>query len=106
MPQMMPEGLPERTTWSRYDFTKWADGKAWKFVRGEDYESSTESFRYNVKRWAKSHGFDAEVRTLPAIDKQGRPVPATKSDPIGLGVCFTPAGRTGRRADPGSASAA
>jgi hypothetical protein len=98
MPQMMPEGLPDRTSWSRYDFSQWADGKAWKFVRGEDYESSTESFRYNVKRWAKSHGFDAAVRTLPATDEGGRPLPASKSEPIGLGVCFTPLGAgEGRR---------
>jgi hypothetical protein len=90
MPEMMPEGLPDRTSWSRYDFSKWADGKAWKFVRGEDYDSSTESFRYNVRRWAKAHGFEATVRALPATDANGRPLPASKSEPVGLGVCFTP----------------
>lgn len=97
MPQMMPEGLPDRTSWSRYDFSQWADGKAWKFVHGEDYESSTESFRYNVRRWAKAHGFEATVRALPATDENGRPLPASKSEPVGLGVCFTPVNGAGRR---------
>jgi hypothetical protein len=104
MPQMMPEGLPDRASRSRYDFSQWADGKAWKFVRGEDYESSTESFRYNVRRWAKAHGLEVTVRALPATDEKGRPLPASKSDPIGLGVCFTQGGGrdAGRRGTSGS----
>jgi hypothetical protein len=106
----MPDGLPDRISRSRYDFAQWADGKAWKFVRGEDYESTTESFRYNVKRWAKAHGYEATVRTLPATDGRGQPLPSSKADPVGLGVCFTPipggaTDRASRRADPASSRA-
>jgi hypothetical protein len=89
MPQMMPEGLPERAGWSRYDFSQWTDGKAWKFLRGEDYESSTESFRDNLRRWARSNGFEVTIRSIPATDERGRPLPRNQADPIGLGVCFS-----------------
>jgi hypothetical protein len=89
MPQLMPEGLPERTSWSRYDFTEWTDGKAWRFLRGEDYDSSTDTFRYNVKRWAKAHGYDVTIRSIPATDERGRPLPSSKADPIGIGVSFS-----------------
>ena len=91
MPQLLPNGLPDRARHSRFDFSEWADGQAWKFLRGEDYDSSTDSFRYNVKRWAAAHGYDAETRPLPATDERGRPLPATKADPVGLAVRLTPA---------------
>jgi hypothetical protein len=89
MPQLLPDGLPDRASRSRFDFSEWADGQAWRFVRGEDYESSTETFRYNVKRWAKAHGYTVQTQPMPALDAKGRPLPATKSEPIGLAVCFT-----------------
>ena len=54
MPELLNDGLPERSARTKFDFAKWADGQAWKFVKGEDYTSSTETFRYNVKRWAKA----------------------------------------------------
>ncbi len=91
MPQLLPNGLPERARRSRFDFSEWADGQAWKFLRGEDYDSSTDSFRYNVKRWAAAHSYEAETRPLPATDERGRPLPAAKADPVGLAVRFTPA---------------
>lgn len=97
MPQLMPEGLPDRTSWSRYDFTEWTDGEAWQFVRGEDYESSTDTFRYNVKRWAKANGFEVTIRSIPATDERGRPLPLSKADAIGLGVSFTAAKRDAPR---------
>jgi hypothetical protein len=90
MPQLLPSGLPERASRARFDFTEWADGQAWKFMRGEDYSSSTDSFRYNVKRWAKARGFAVETRPLPATDERGRPIPASKGEPVGLAVRFTP----------------
>ena len=91
MPELLPEGIPDRASLSRYDFTQWADGQAWKFIRGEDYDSSTDTFRSNVKRWAKAHGYRVDTRPLPATDERGRPLPSSKADPIGLAVCFTAA---------------
>lgn len=88
MPELLEEGLPERTTRSKFDFTQWADGRAWKFVKGTDYDSSTETFRYNVRRWAKANGFEVECRPLPMLDREGNPIPFTKEDPMGLAVCF------------------
>lgn len=88
MPELLEEGLPERAARSKFDFTKWADGQAWKFVKGVDYKSSTETFRYNVRRWAKQRGIEVEVRPYPALDGDGNPLPATKADPAALGVRF------------------
>jgi hypothetical protein len=98
VPTMLPEGLPARATHARFDFTDWADGQAWKFLKGEDYTSTTESFRYNVRRWAKAEGVGVETRPIPAVDDRGRPVPATKMEPIGLAVRFTPRNERSRAA--------
>lgn len=92
MPQLLPDGLPERPNQSRFDFSEWADGQAWRFVRGEDYASTTDTFRSNVRRWAKAHGYLVATRPLAASDEEGRPLPFAKAQPIGLAVCFTPAG--------------
>lgn len=88
MPQLLENGLPERASRSRFDFERWADGQAWKFVRGEDYESTTETFRYNVKRWARAHDLEVELQPFPALDRDGREIPVTKVDPVALGVRF------------------
>lgn len=88
MPELLPEGLPERTGRSKFDFAKWADGRAWKFVKGTDYESSTETFRANVKRWAKLNGYEVELRPYPAQDRGGHELPLVKADAIALGVKF------------------
>jgi len=92
MPELLNEGLPDRSARSKFDFTKWADGQAWKFVKGEDYTSSTETFRYNVKRWAKTQGVEIELRPYPDVDADGNEVPLTKADAVALGVpILTPA---------------
>jgi hypothetical protein len=91
MPELLSDGLPERASRSRFDFSEWADGQAWQFVRGKDYTSTTASFRHNVKRWAKAHGYLVETRPLLDADPKGRPLPASQADPVGLAVCFTPA---------------
>jgi hypothetical protein len=88
VPQLLEDGLPDRSSRSKFDFTQWADGKAWKFVKGEDYESSTETFRTNVKRWARDHGYEVELRPYPATDRDGKEIPVTKTDPVALGVIF------------------
>jgi hypothetical protein len=89
MPELLEEGLPERSPRSKFDFSPWADGQAWKFVRDQDYESSTETFRSNVKRWARDHGYEVELRPYPATDRDGKEIPVTKSDPVALGVIFS-----------------
>jgi hypothetical protein len=86
MPQLLEAGLPDRGTRSKFDFTAWADGQAWKFVKGEDYNSSTETFRYNIRRWAKDNGFEAEVRPYPAVGRDGEEVPLAKEDAVAVGV--------------------
>jgi hypothetical protein len=90
MPELLPKGLPDRASRTRFDFAEWADGQAWRFMRGVDYTSSTETFRYNVKRWAKAHGYDVETRPLPATDERGRPVALSRAEPVGLAARFTP----------------
>jgi hypothetical protein len=89
MPELLSEGLPERAGRSKFDFGQWADGRAWKFVKGTDYDSSTETFRANVKRWAKVHGYEVQLRPYPALDRAGRELPLVKADALGLGVIFT-----------------
>ena len=88
MPELLPQGLPEPRARSKYDFAEWADGQTWKFVRGDDYDSSTATFRYNVKRWAKAHGHEVECRPYPALDDKGRALAASKADPVALAVRF------------------
>lgn len=88
MPELLADGLPDRGSRSKFDFLQWADGQAWKFVKGTDYDSSTESFRANVKRWAKVNGYGIELRPYPALDRAGREVPLIKADALALGVRF------------------
>jgi len=97
MPELLTDGLPEKASRSKFDFTQWADGQAWKFVKGTDYDSSTETFRANVKRWAKQNGYEVELRPYPALDRGGREIPLVKSDGIALGVRFVASG--GSRVD-------
>ena len=102
MPELLPEGLPDRVNRSKFDFSKWTDGQAWKFVKGDDYDSSTETFRANVKRWAKLNDLDVELRPYPATDPDGREIPLVKADAVALGVRFAANGQ--RRASTGAAS--
>lgn len=88
MPELLENGFPERTRRSRFEFEQWADGRAWKFVRGEDYDSTTDTFRSNVRRWARARGLEVEVRPFLALDADGNEIPATKADPVALGVRF------------------
>jgi hypothetical protein len=90
MPQLLKDGLPERGSRSKFDFSSWADGQAWKFVKGEDYDSSSETFRYNVRRWARQHGYDTEVRPFPATDRDGNELPLSKADAVAIAIKLTP----------------
>jgi hypothetical protein len=93
MPELLQDGLPSRSTRSKFDFALWADGQAWKFVRGDDYDSSTETFRANVRRWAKLNGYEVELRPYLAVDREGREIPLVKADAIALGIRFISNGR-------------
>jgi hypothetical protein len=95
MPELLPDGLPAKGTRSKFDFAEWADGQAWKFVKGSDYDSSTETFRANVKRWAKLHGFEVELRPYPTVDREGHELPLVKADGVALGVRFIRNGNRG-----------
>jgi hypothetical protein len=99
MPELLQHGLPERTSRSKFDFNQWTDGQAWKFVKGKDYDSSTETFRYNVRRWAKANGLEVECRPVPAIDREGNEIPITKADAMALAVRFQQAGEDGNESD-------
>jgi len=88
MPELLTDGLPERQSRTRFDFAKWADGQAWKFEKGADYDSSTDTFRYNIRRWAKKHGYTVELRPYPASDTEGNELPLAKADAVALGVRF------------------
>lgn len=97
MPELLENGFPERKSRSRFEFEQWADGQVWKFVRGRDYDSSTDTFRSNVRRWARARGIAVEVQPFPALDADGNEIPATKADPVALAVRFV-VGRDGRAA--------
>ena len=89
MPELLKEGLPERRRHgSRVDFAQWADGHAWKFVKGEDYTSTTDTFRTVVRRWAKERGLEVELRPYPALGDDDEELPLTKADARALGVRF------------------
>ena len=88
MPELLKQGLPAKSSRSKFDFTEWADGRSWKFIKGDDYESATETFRLNVRKWARLNGFEVEFRPFPALDGDGRELPVTKTDAVALGVRF------------------
>ena len=101
MPELLKEGLPPRTSRTKFDFSEWADGGAWKFVKGVDYESSTETFRTNVRKWAKANGLEVELRPFAATDASGAEVPLTRTDAVALGVRFVSPGER-RNGSPGA----
>ncbi len=83
---------PLRASRSKLDFSPWADGQAWRFVKGEDYHSSTETFRYNIRRWAKANGYEVELRPYPTLDRDGNEIPLAKTDAMAVGVRLMRAG--------------
>jgi hypothetical protein len=96
MPDLLDDGLPQPVRQSKFDFAEWADGRAWRFAKGEDYDSSTETFREHVRRWAKENGYEVEFRPYRAKDASGDEIPLAKSDAVALGVQFSR--RNGRAA--------
>jgi hypothetical protein len=96
MPDLLEDGLPQPVKRNKFDFAEWADGRAWRFVKGQDYHSSTETFREHVRRWANDE------------DERGDEIPLAKADAVALGVQFARRnGRaSGQRRDPGRRTAA
>lgn len=88
MPELLNDGLPEPARRSKFDFAQWADGRAWRFEKGKDYDSSTETFRTHVREWAKANGYEVEFRPYRATDADGEEIPLAKSDAIGLAIQF------------------
>jgi hypothetical protein len=88
MPQLLTDGLPPRTNRTKYDFSEWADGRAWRFEKGTDYVSSTETFRSTLRKWAKANRLEVEIRPFPALDADGQELPLTTADAVALGVRF------------------
>ncbi len=89
MPDLLTDGLPDRSRRNKFEFAEWADGRAWRFVKGKDYDSSTETFRSHVRRWAKTNGYDVELRPYLATDADGKEIPLTRNDAVALGIQFT-----------------
>jgi len=89
MPDLLSDGLPQPVRRNKFDFAEWADGNAWRFVKGEDYASSTETFREHIRRWAKEHGYEVKFRPYRAADEHGDEIPLARSDAVALGVQFT-----------------
>lgn len=95
MPELLNDGLPQPVRRNKFDFSEWADGRAWRFVKGQDYQSSTETFREHVRRWAKENGYEVEFRPYRGEDPNGDELPLSKHDAIALGVQLTR--RNGRK---------
>jgi hypothetical protein len=95
MPELLSDGLPQPVRHTKFDFAEWADGRAWRFVKGQDYHSTTDTFREHVRRWAKENGYEVEFRPYRAQNPDGDELPLAKHDAIALGVQF--ARRNGRR---------
>jgi hypothetical protein len=108
MPDLLEDGLPQPVKRNKFDFAEWADGRAWRFVKGQDYHSSTETFREHVRRWANENGYEVEFRPYRAEDERGDEIPLAKADAVALGVQFARRnGRaSGQRRDPGRRTAA
>jgi hypothetical protein len=97
MPELLNDGLPERARRSKFDFSEWADGRAWQFVKGQDYSSSSDTFRSHIRRWAKANGLEVDVRLVPATGRDGHVVPLTKQDAIAVAVQFAARNGNGTR---------
>jgi hypothetical protein len=60
MSKTMPtESAPAPAIESR--FAKYADGKRYLWVKGQDYDCKTETLRHYAYRWAWRHGFHPKV---------------------------------------------
>lgn len=52
----------------KYPWNEWANGSAWRIVRGEDYEVLTPSMARAIYSHAERYGLDVEVKLLLTAD--------------------------------------
>ena len=57
---------------SKYPWEKWSDGSIWRCVRGQDYTSSSASFRQLISQTAKDLGKKARTKVELAKDEDGK----------------------------------
>lgn len=55
---------PLRGRRSRYPWTDWMDGSAWRIRRGVDFEVSAESMAQLVRNTARDRGLSAHARLV------------------------------------------
>jgi hypothetical protein len=55
---------------SKYGFTKYADGATWLLSRGEDYDVSGESILANARKWAREEGLDLDYKLIKAASRE------------------------------------
>lgn len=49
---------------SKYPWNEWADGSIWELVKGEDYQSKTNSMRMNVYKYADKNRLTVKSQIL------------------------------------------
>lgn len=51
---------------SKYGFTKYADGATWVLTKEEDYSVSGEAVLANARKWARAEGLEVDYKLLDA----------------------------------------
>jgi len=51
---------------SRYGFTKYADGATWVLTKNEDYAVNGESVLANARQWARDEGLELDYKLIKA----------------------------------------
>lgn len=49
---------------SKYGFTKYADGATWVLTKGEDYDVRGDSILANARSWARDEGLELDYKLI------------------------------------------
>lgn len=49
---------------SKYGFTKYADGATWVLSKGEDYDVKDDSILANARSWARDEGLELDYKLI------------------------------------------
>lgn len=49
---------------SRYGFTKFADGATWELTHGEDFDVTAQTVANNARQWAAAEGLDVDMKIV------------------------------------------
>jgi hypothetical protein len=49
---------------SKYGFTKYADGATWVLSKGEDYDVKGDSILANARSWARDEGLELDYKLI------------------------------------------